>query len=367
MTLNYGINMKCGIVGPPLSGKSTLFNILTSVPTADQLSGKREPRRGIAKLADPRLDAIAGARESRKVVPATVEYIDVPGVSMDKQVRESYPASYLTELQGVDTLALVLREFQDSIPHPAGLIDPQRDLSDAALEFIINDLAVTERRLEKLAKAHDEDSKREAVLLERCRDMLSDEKALREHDFKPEEGKILRGYSLLSLKPLLIVVNLGEASAPDAETILDGLRQKIGLPKKGIGWAVVAAGIEAEISALEEADRGAFLTDLGFSLPVIDRIKQATFNLLGLITFFTTNENESRAWSITSDSTVVQAAGTIHNDLARGFIRAEVCRWDELVETDGSFSRLKEAGKLRLEGKDYIVADGDVLQVRFNM
>ena len=239
MTLNYGINMKCGIVGPPLSGKSTLFNILTSVPTADQLSGKREPRRGIAKLADPRLDAIAGARESRKVVPATVEYIDVPGVSMDKQVRESYPASYLTELQGVDTLALVLREFQDdSIPHPAGLIDPQRDLSDAALEFIINDLAVTERRLEKLAKAHDEDSKREAVLLERCRDMLSDEKALREHDFKPEEGKILRGYSLLSLKPLLIVVNLGEASAPDAETILDGLRQKIGLPKKGIGWAV---------------------------------------------------------------------------------------------------------------------------------
>ncbi len=360
--------MKCGIVGPPLSGKSTLFNILTSVATVDQFSGKREPRRGIAKLADPRLDAIAGARESRKVVPATVEYIDVPGVSMDKQVRESYPASYLTELQGVDTLALVLREFQDdSIPHPAGSIDPQRDLSDAALEFIINDLAITERRLEKLAKAHDEDSKREAVLLEHCRDMLSDEKALREHEFKPEEEKVLRGYSLLSLKPLLIVVNLGEASAPDAKTILDGLKQKIRLAEKGIGWAVVAAGIEAEISTLEEADRGAFLTDLGFSLPALDRIKQATFNLLGLITFFTTNENESRAWSITSDSTAVQAAGTIHNDLARGFIRAEVCRWDELVETDGSFSRLKESGKLRLEGKDYIVADGDVLQVRFNV
>ncbi len=360
--------MKCGIVGPPLSGKSTLFNILTGVPTADQFSGKREPRRGIAKLADPRLDAIAGARESRKVVPATVEYIDVPGVSIDKQVREPYPASYLTELQGVDMLSLVVREFEDdSTPHPAGSIDSQRDLNDAALEFIINDLAITERRLEKLGKAHDEDSKREAAILERCRDMLSDEKALREHDFKPEEEKILRGYSFLSLKPLLVVLNLGEASAPDAENILNSLKQMIGFPEERIGWAAVAAGIEAEISALEEADRGEFLTDLGFNLPALDRITHATYELLGLITFFTTNEKETRAWSITSGSTALQAAGTIHNDLARGFIRAEVCRWDELVETDGSFSRLKEAGKLRLEGKEYIVADGDVLQVRFNV
>ncbi|HHE46148.1 MAG TPA: redox-regulated ATPase YchF, partial [Bacteroidetes bacterium] len=230
-----------------------------------------------------------------------------------------------------------------------------------------NDLAIVERRLEKITRLHNADFKREVKILTHCQEMLSDQHALREYDFKPDEEKILRSYSFLSLKPLLIVLNLGEASVPDAGRILDDLKQETGLPERKTGWAAVAAGIESEINALEESDRDAFLNDLGFSLPALDRITRATFNLLGLVTFFTTSEKESRAWSIPAGSTAVQAAAAIHNDLARGFIRAEVCRWDELVEMDGSYGRLKETGKLRLEGRDYVVADGDVLLIRFNV
>jgi len=359
--------MKCGIVGPPLSGKSTLFNILTGSPVPDEFTGtKREPRRGIARMIDPRLEALGRISDSRKTTPATVEYIDIPGIE-SRDSREPYPPRYLSELGGVDMLAMVLREFEnETVPHPAGSIDPARDLNDASLEFIINDLTIIERRLEKLRKQHDKDSGLEAEILDRCISSLSDEIPLREIDFTPSDSKLLRGYSLLSIKPLLVVLNLGEATAPGAPEHLEKLRGQAASLSNNAGWVAVAAGIEAEISAMDEDDRGDFLDDLGFELPALDRIIRATFELLRLITFLTTSEKETRAWSIPSGSTALQAAGTVHDDMARGFIRAEVCAWDDLSEA-GSFSRLKETGKLRLEGRDYIVRDGDIIQVRFSV
>ena len=360
--------MKCGIVGPPLAGKTTLFNILTGSSFSDQYGGgKRELRRGMARLADPRLEAVAHVTGSAKITPATVEYIDIPGVTDEKQQGEPYPSHYLSELRTTDMLALLLREFKDDrIPHQAGSIDPARDLIDATLEFIISDHTIVEHRLTKLAKIHSKSFKREVELLERCRNAFDSGTSLRELDLGEEERKILNPYSFLSLKPLLVVVNVDEETAPHAGDLLDRLRSSSDQVAKNVGWVAVAAGIEEEIRDLEEDDRMEFLDELGFKLPALDRIIEATFSLLRLITFITSSDKETRAWSIPAGSSAVQAARAIHEDFARGFIRAEVYHWNELVEA-GSLARLRELGKLRLEGKEYIVQDGDVLNIRFNI
>ncbi len=362
--------MKCGIVGPPLAGKTTLFNILTGSSFSDQYGGsKRELRRGVARLNDPRLEALALINDSAKITPATVEYVDIPGVTTEKQhpSADGYPPHYLAELRTADMLALLLREFKDDrIPHQAGSIDPARDLIDATLEFIISDHTIAERRLKKLANIQNKAAQREEELLERCRDAIGNETALRELDFTEEEKKTLNPYSFLSLKPLLVVVNVDEETAPHAADLLDRLRSCSDQMTKNVGWVAIAAGIEEEICDLEEDDRREFLDELGFRLPALDRIIEATFSLLGLITFLTSNEKETHAWAIPAGSSAVQAARTVHEDFARGFIRAEVCRWDELVEA-GSSARLREMGKMRLEGKKYIVQDGDLLDIRFNV
>ncbi len=355
--------MECGIVGLPLSGKSTLFTILTGVPLP---LGGRDTRRGVAKLTDERLDALTDVYKSRKKVQATVEYVDIPGI-IAKEGNELYPAGYLAELRSVSMLALVVRSFEsEMIPHSVGSIDPARDAIDAMSEFIFNDLVTVENRLKKVKKLPDADSKKEAELLERCQTALENEQPLRELEFRPDEAKTLRTFSFLSLKPLLIVLNVGEEAAGDIDTLLADLNERIGTHPKVSTFAVVA-GIEAEISDLDPEDRAEFLADLGFKRPTLDRMVKATFDLLGLITFLTSSETESRAWPIPYGSTAVQAAGTIHNDLARGFIRAEVCRWDDLVEVKGSIPKLRELGKVQLEGKDYVVKDGDTMHIRFNV
>lgn len=342
--------------------------MLTGLPTLDQqIEGRRETRHGVARLRDERLEAIARVNKSAKTTYATVEYIDIPGFKNRERHSEPYPQRYLSELASVNMLALVVREFSDPlVPNPSGSIDPVRDLKNATLDFIVNDMVIIERKLAKVAKAHDAESRREMDILERCLETLSQEKALRELDLRPEEEKTLRGYSLLSIKPLLVVLNLGEDSARDAEEHLVRLKSQAKALHQKVGWVAVAAGIEAEIGALEEEERGDFLEELGFDLPALDRVIKETFDLLGLVTFFTTSEVDSHAWSIPSGSTTLQAAGTVHKDFARGFIRAEVFKWDELVAA-GSLSKLRETGKLRVEGKDYIVSDGDVLYIRFNV
>ena len=355
--------MECGIVGMPLSGKSMLFSILTGIEPS--LTGVRDPRRGVAKLADERLDALTEVYNSRKKVPATVEYLDIPGVAVKEGTRELYPGGYLSALRSVSMLALVVRSFEaEEIPHPRGSIDPARDTLEAMSEFIFNDLMTVENRLVKVKKLHDSDSKKEAELLERCHEALENETALRELEFTPDEHKILRSFSFLSLKPLLVVLNIGEESAGKIDILLSDLTEKLGNPVN-VGTVAVAARIETEIDSLDPEDREMFLADLGFKRSTLDRIVKATFNLLGLITFLTSSETESRA--IRGGATAVQAAAAIHNDLARGFIRAETCRWNDLVAVDGSLSKLRELGKLRLEGKNYIVEDGDTLHIRFNV
>lgn len=302
-----------------------------------------------------------------KVVPAIVEYVDVPGIRTLDEQRQSYPAQELAALRGTTMLALVVRQFDSAeIPHPAGSINPERDLSTAILEFIVSDLVTTEKRLEKLAKQHDEHSRREEKILERCLAALEKEQALRELEFAPEEEKLLRSFSFLSIKPLLIVLNMDDKSAPRAGEMLGELQAKASFSQEKVGWVAVAAGIEKEIAALENEDRELFLADLGFKLPALDRVVDATHDLLGMITFFTGYEKEVRAWSIPGGSTAVQAAAAVHEDLARGFIRAEVATWEEYVKY-GSESKLREAGKLRLEGKSYIVRDGDLIHIRFNV
>ncbi|MDP8238384.1 MAG: DUF933 domain-containing protein [Candidatus Hatepunaea meridiana] len=360
--------MKCGIVGLPLSGKSTLFNILTGLSSTNQfINPKREIRRGVARLEDYRLEALAEVSKSLKMTQAVMEFVDIPGISSDKQQRESYPPSYLAELHNESMLALVVREFvNENIPHPLGSIDPERDIQDSMLEFIISDLSIIERRLVKLSKSSEAAAKREVKILEICKDMLESGKSLREHNFTPEEEKILRGYSFLSLKPLLIILNIGEESALISEKLLSELKEKAGLIDDHISWVTAAIGIEAEINTLDEADRNAFYKDLGFTHSTLDRIVQSTFDLLGLITFLTTGDKETRAWPIPKGATALKAASEIHNDIARGFIRAEVCHWSELVEA-GSFKKLKEIGKFRLEGKNYIVSDGEIVHIRFNI
>jgi len=357
--------MECGIVGPPQSGKTTLFNLLTGAHGGG--SGKREVQRGISKLPDDRIEKLGEVSKSRKLVPAMVEYVDVPGVAVTPDKRESYPAGYLAELKATSMLMLVIRDFANpTISHPRGKIDPAEDLADAALEFIVNDLATVEKRLHKISKMHDPASKKETELLERCQTALNIGTHLRELDFTPEEEKTIRGYAFLSQKPILVVLNVGEEGAADSDARLDRLKATAGDMGKRIGWAVCAAEIEAEIAQLDEAERAPFMEELGFKQSALERIVRATFDLLGMITFFTTGDKDTTAWAIRKGSNAVIAAGAIHDDIARGFIRAEVYQWEELVAAQGSHAKLKELGKFRLEGKEYIVQDGDVINVRFS-
>ncbi len=359
--------MECGIVGPPLSGKSTLFSILTNQELGSFDASSRETRRGVAKLNDDRLDQLAEIVKARKIVHATVDYVDVPGYAAKSDKPEPYPAWYLSELRGADMLAIVVRDFENPIvSHPAGNVDPLRDLSDAAFEFIISDLDVVERRLTRLSKMHDKESKNESELLEKCRVQLAAEGSLRDLEFTPDEQKRLRGFSFLSMKPLLVVLNLGDENAQEAETHLAEMREKVGCLRDHVKWVAVAAGMESEINMLDEEERAPFMDELGFSLPALDRIIEATFELMGLITFLTIGPKESRAWSVAKGSSAVKAARVIHEDIARGFIRAEMYNWADLLNA-GSEIELKKTGKMRLEGKEYIMRDGDVMNVRFNV
>ncbi len=359
--------MECGIVGPPQSGKTTLFNILTGQLDNEDYRVRREPVRGVAQLHDSRLDILADFYKARKTTPASMIYVDVPGFSSSDENREPFPAQYLAALRGVDMLALVVRDFQNPVvPLPLGGVDPLREINNANLEFIVNDLIIVERRLERLLKVHEPDLKLEEEILQRCQEALSNDHPLRELEFSDTEAKIIKSFAFLSLKPLLIVVNMDDKNASSAKDRLKVLHENTAGFEKNVGWVAVAAGIESEIHHLDKEDRAPFLADLGFKLPTLDRIIKSTFDLLGLLIFFTVSEKECRAWQIPDGSTAAEAAGTIHNDMERGFIRAEVFRWDEVIQA-GSESRLKELGRIRLEGRNYLVKDGDVLFIRFNV
>jgi hypothetical protein len=357
--------MEFGILGLELSGKTTLFSLLTGhEPLADH--GKAAVHVGIAQVPDPRLDRLSALFKPKKHTPATVRFVDVPGIARGGSESLNVP-----ELRNMDGLAVVVRGFaSDAVPHPEGSLDPARDLDLMETELLLNDLSVAGNRLERLgrdlAKRRTAELEAERDALERCRAALEAGTPLRRVDLAVEERRLLKGFAFLTLKPMLVVLNAGEADAGD----LAGAVERSGLlgfhSQPGIAISAVSATIEQEISHLAPADQAAFLADLGLPDRALDRLLRAAYELLGLISFFTAGDDECRAWSITAGTTAVKAAGVIHSDFERGFIRAEIVPWGELLEA-GSFAACRPRGTLRLEGKDYEVRDGDVITFRFNV
>jgi GTP-binding protein YchF len=360
--------VKVGIIGLSSSGKSTLFQLLTGA-AAPPPGGRPEPRLGVARVPDPRVDALAEMYHPKKKTPATVEYVDVPGVAKG----EGSALVDLPALRGVDALVHVVRAFESAtVPHPDGSVDPLRDAKMLELELILADLGMAERRLERLdasiKKANRPDDVAEREVFLKLKSALEAERPLRAvvPGLGEEERKRLRSYSFLSEKPLVLVVNMGEDDVRDAAAALarSGLAGFAAAP--GMALCPVSAPIEAEMSQLSAEDARAFREDLRLEEPGLDRVIRASYALLGLISFLTAGEDECRAWTIRKGTRAQPAAGAIHSDIERGFIRAEVVAYEELMAA-GSLAACRDRGTLRLEGKEYVVRDGDVINFRFNV
>ena len=356
--------MQLGILGFPKVGKTTLFNILTASQQAtDKFSASRQTNVGIAQVPDARLVQLRDLFRPKKFTPATVEYVDIPGI----RKGEGAESLDLGKLRTVDALVHVVRAFEDpELPHPQGSVDPARDLANLELELILADHELVERRLERLAQSQKRGLKPEE---ERERDLLAGtvlpaleaERPMREVELSADDERRLRGFQLLSARPLLVVLNVGEADLGGADAAGLGYRQS-----PGSEAVVVSAPIEQEIAGLAPEEQRELLEGLGLAEPSLDRVIRASYHLLGLISFFTVGEDEVRAWTLRRGARARDAAGAIHSDIERGFIRAEVVEWDELVRR-GTLAACRAAGSLRLEGKEYEVRDGEVMHFRFNV
>src|SRR5579863_9206594 len=355
--------MKTAIIGLPMVGKTSLFTILTGV-TQETRMGSTAVRTGVAKVPDPRVDALAELYQPPKITYATVEYIDAPAISKET-LRD--PA-YLASLRVVDAFAHVLRIFQDeTVPHEHGSVDPARDFEDVETELILSDLVVVEKRLDRVdrdrKKTRNPDLDKEYELLVRCKDALEANTPLRNFEFDGEDEKRIRGFQFLSQKPMLLVLNLGEEDAPRLHEVEEKYRSGELAGKAHTAVTAVCGKIEAELAELPKAEAMDYLASYGLKESGLERIISATYALLGLMSFLTAGDTEVRAWTIPMRSTAVKAAGAIHSDFEKKFIRAEVVNWQALMDHRG-YPGVREKGLLRLEGKEYIVKDGDVLVVR---
>jgi len=357
--------LRAGLIGFPSTGKTTLFQLLTSAREAHRSSGKSEANVGVSRVPDERLDRLTALFNPRKRVPATVEFADIAGTGTRTGAQALLDVA---PFRNADALLHVVRMFRDpSVPHPAGSVDPARDVRTMEDEVLLADLGVVERRLERLErdlkKAATPELRKEQEILIRCREALEAGRPLRALELPPEEAKRLRGFQFLSAKPLLLVLNLDEsdlASADDAVRLAGLEAVMSGAATRAVP---ICAKIELEIAQLDEGDARAFMSDLGLRESGLDRVIRASYDLLGYISFFTVGEDECRAWSIPRETPAVLAAGEIHSDISRGFIRAEVVRYEHLLAR-GSLAACREHGELRLEGKEYIVLDGDVINFR---
>jgi GTP-binding protein YchF len=353
--------MKAGIVGFSGVGKRTLFTLLTRVTGA---AGGRTEQRGILKVPDERLETITRLHESRTMTPATIEFVLIPSLVKGQSQDKLDVAS----LRNVDTLVHVVRAFDEpAVPHPEGSVDPARDIELLELELTLADLAVVEKRLERLtvdAKKGNKADPREVELLSKAKDALAGATPLRAV-LSDEERERLKGYALLTAKPLLAVVNVAEDDAAK-EGVLDALGLSALSDAPAFRLTQVSARIEAEIAELTDEEAVAFREDLGLKEGAVERTVRAAFELMDVITFYTAGDNESRAWIVPMGTRAARAAGTIHSDMERGFIRAEVVGYDVLVR-EGSWNACRDKGLLRLEGKDYPIAEADVVFFRFNV
>jgi GTP-binding protein YchF len=356
--------LHAALIGFPSTGKSTLFQLMTSHKEA---RGKGDTAVGISKVPDARLDRLTAMFNPKKHVPATIEFTDIvaPGKT---------GAASLVDVAGyknADALVHVVRAFRDeAVPHPAGAVDPGRDAQAMEDELILADLGVVERRLERLEKdlkknkSADLDKERE--LLVTCKHALEGGQPLRALGLAGDDLRRLRGFQLLSAKPLLVVINLDEADVASAASV-EQAAAKTGMTafvsRAGTRAVPVCSKIELEIAALEPADAEVFLRDLGLAESGLDRVIRASYDLLGYLSFFTVGEDECRAWSIRRGTVALDAAGEIHSDISRGFIRAEVVAYDAFIAR-GTMAACRDHGELRLEGKEYVVQDGDIINFR---
>jgi len=347
----------------PQVGKTTLFKILTHAHL-DAKAAHAPTHVGVAHVPDPRLERLAELYHPRKVTHAAVQFVDVGGLVCDP-VKD---ADYLTPLREVDALAHVVRVFENpAVPHPSGKIDPLRDVQGLELELMLADLdQITRRtdRIEKdLKKKKDPAPEHELALLHRCRVSVEAERPLRELDFSAAEQKWLTSFMFLSQKPMLYVLNLGDDEVAEIDGAVE--RHHLGALAQRPNTSVVpiCGRIEAELAELEQADAAELLAAYGLKESGLHRLIHATYKLLGLISFFTCGEAECRAWAIRRGTTALKAAGTVHSDFERAFIKAEAVRWDDLLAA-GSLAAARERGRVRLEGKEYVVEEGDVLQFR---
>ncbi|MCI0692765.1 redox-regulated ATPase YchF [candidate division KSB1 bacterium] len=360
--------MQIGIVGLPFAGKTTIFSTLLKHKSAEEGYHKHEAARGIVKVPDDRLDRLTAIFNPKRQVNATIEYVKVPGFEGDGKEPKGLPAQFIANLKNVDAILLVVRDFANEMyPHAFGRVDPAKDIAFINSEFWLSDLAIVEARLERLeknvAKAKGEKNQKDLALMKRCKEQLDQEKPLRELELTPEDERLLKGYQFLTLKPLLYVINISEDKISSAAEIEKSLAQLL-TPRCTL--TSLSAEIEREISELNAEDAAVFMADLGIKEPALHKLIRTSYELLGLISFFTAGEDECRSWPIRAGTNAQQAAGVIHTDLEKGFIRAETVHYDDLIK-HGSLQACREKGLLRLEGKEYIVKDGDILNIRFNV